>query len=131
MSVKTQDNHIFFQGDSIATTGWVYNSSDGNNATTGWETVDTNEVLVQIGCGTLSLSGDLHYRIEGKFDGLNRSASINTGKFSQAETEVDRLVRVTDRVKELRIGAKLSAMVASVLGSPNNFYAAVCMTDYR
>uniref|UniRef100_A0A6H1ZLI6 Uncharacterized protein n=1 Tax=viral metagenome TaxID=1070528 RepID=A0A6H1ZLI6_9ZZZZ len=131
MTVSNQNARIFFQGDSVSTTGYIYNSSEGNNATTGWINVKTDEVLIQIGCGTLLVgNGALQYRIEGKFDTLDRAASISVGSFAQSES-IDRVSRVTSKVKQIRVGARLSTMVSTILGSPNNFYAAVCLTELK
>ena len=130
MSVQTQNVRTFFIGDNIATTNYIYNSDNENTAAAGWVRCAANEVVCQVGCATKLAAGNLEYRIEGKFNTLDRAASLATGSFSTAES-VDRLINIDKRIEEIRVGVRLGTMVSTPVASPTNFYSGVCLTSYN
>lgn len=125
MSILSQSSRTFFSGDSIATTGYIYNSSGGNAATTGWVRCKSDHVVVQVGIPDLNAT-TLTYRIEGKISDIDRIASVYVEAVT-ASTDIDKLINISEKFKDIRVGAKVDGVVAT----PNNFYAYVCNTEIK
>ena len=143
MSINSQPGRTFFTGANIATTGIVYagvnasnaigRGSEVNNATTGWVQSKYDHAVVQLGVGTKLTAANVVFRIEGKYPGLDRPASILATLFSGAET-LDRVVNVVGKMSEIRVGAKISYVASPTLAvdaSPNNIYAGVVFSDIK
>ena len=130
MAINTVSGIALFTKHNVATTGYIYNESNGNAATSGWENVKTNHIVVQFQAATMTDVPTMQYRIEGKFPTLDRAASIHTESVS-APFSLDKLVEISEHVKHLRIGVKLGRMVASPLSSPCIIYAGICLAEGR
>ena len=130
MTIQTQTSRTFFQGYNVATTGFIYNSNGSNSATSGWIDVRSDHVLVQTCVATKNRTGSLIQRIEGKFSGYDRSASIDIRIIGNQDT-IDRLITINDKVREIRVGVKSTVSPSSPLASPLTFYAGVCKTDIK
>jgi len=130
VSVISNVSRTFFNGYNVATTGWIYNSSDGNNATTGWISAKADNVVVQVCVASLYTKAML-YRIEGRqTNGLSRPASIYVTSVAAAHG-VDVLHEVSEKIDQIRVGARLAVVTASITGSPCNFYAAAILTEIK
>ena len=124
----SQSGRVFFTGSTVATKNYIYSGSGSQNATTGWIDARADDVVVQTRLATKPNSEDVVYRIEGKFDALDRPASIYCNRLTAIEN-VDRLYVVTPRVKYVRVGLKMADTVASYTASACRFYAGVCLTE--
>lgn len=130
MTIQSRSKRTFFSGDNIATTGFIYNSLGENSSTTGWFDCSSDNILVRVGCATKLSSGNLVYKIEGKFEKPeidDRVASITLGSFVSANP-IDRLITVNEHIKSIRVGVKVN-IVSTPLGSPTNFYSSLFLTD--
>ena len=116
MSVMSQGVNTFFSGESIVATSFTYSDSEKCKA---------EEIVVQVGVPTLTATS-LTYRIEGLFPSATRWAEIYSEKVT-AETTVDKLINITERVQYMRVGAK----IVNVTATPNNFYCSVNLTEYK
>ncbi len=143
MSINAQPGRTIFTGENIATTGMSYggvNASDiiglgseSNAATTGWMDSKYDHAVVQLGVATKAVSaGNIVFRIEGRYPGLSRPASILATVFSAAES-MDRVVNIVGKMTELRVGVKTTSLVGtpfpSPTASPNNIYAGIVFSD--
>jgi len=124
MSVTSQAGRSLFSNYTVTATGFVYNDSGSKAATSGWITCKSDHVIVQVGAPTLNASA-LTYRIEGRFDSLNRAASVLASKLT-SPTSIDILHNIDKKFKEIRVGVK-----ADNTATPNKFYAGVCLTDIK
>jgi hypothetical protein len=132
MPVDTCSFSKFFDKYTVATTGWTYNDSGGASATAGWKSARYNELAVQTCVATHSAGTDktVVWRIEGKYNDNDRAASIYI--FSKtAANPIDQIYRVTEKVKQIRLGVRLGVMVGSLAGSAVIVYAGVGRTEYR
>ncbi len=127
MAVQSQWARKFFDGTNIATTGYVYNASLSNAATSGWIEAKGEYIFIQTGVSTLNASW-IEYRVEGKSDTIDRAASITVASITSAGG-LDQVVTITPKFKEYRIGVRAVASAAMVVASPNNFYAGICITE--
>jgi hypothetical protein len=130
MAINTVSGRAIFTKHNVATTGYIYNESNGNAATTGWETAKANHIIVQFQTATMTDIPTMQYRIEGKFPTLDRPASIHAESVS-APFALDKLIEVSEHVREIRVGVKLGRMVASPLSSPCTVYAGVCLAEEK
>lgn len=145
MSINAQPGRTIFTGENIATTGISYggvNASDimgqgseSNAATTGWIDSKYDHAVVQIGVATKAVSaGNIVFRIEGRYPGLSRPASILATVFSAVQT-LDRVVNIVGKMTEIRVGVKTTAVLGtpfpSPTASPNNVYAGVVFSDIK
>lgn len=132
MAIMSQSYRTVFNKCRVTASHFVYNTSKYVSATTGWVPSKCEHVIVQTRLAT-KLNADtcrFVYKIEGKFEGLNRPASIYANSLTAAQN-ADQLITVSEKVKEIRILAKTSRVVASVTASPCTFYAGVCLTELR
>ncbi len=128
MGVQAQSGRMFFNGyNVVATSNYVYNSSGGTNATAGLFPAKADEVLVQYAVATLTATS-LSFRIEGKFDKMDRWAEVYS-KTQTSVTTVDQLVQVSERFSNIRVGAKINNDDGS--NATNVFYAGLCLTEYK
>lgn len=130
MSITSQSSKAIFSGNNIATTGFIYNSSSGATATAGWLDCRSDHTVVQTCVATLTRSGNCIYRIEGKFDSLDRAASLDVGVLAAVNT-IDKIYEISEHIKYIRVGVRATIAPASPLASPCNFYAGVCLTDVK
>ncbi len=143
MSINSMPGRTFFTGANIATSGIVYagvnasnaigRGSEVNNATSGWTQSRYDHAVVQLGVATKLTSGNVIFRIEGRYPGMSRPASILATLFSAAES-IDRVVNVVGKMSEIRIGVRMDAVASpslSVDASPNNIYAGVVFSDIK
>ena len=128
MAINTVSGIALFTKHNVATTGYIYNESNGNAATSGWEKVKANHIIVQIQTATLTDIPNMQYRIEGKFPTFNRPASIHAESVT-APFALDKLIEISEHVREIRVGVKLGRMVASPLSSPCLIYAGICLAE--
>lgn len=125
MSIMAQSGRVFFNGDAIASTNYVYSSSNLGSSEEGWTSMKADWVNVAMCVSTLTAS-KLDYRIEGKFDTYNRAVEILTASVRTAH-DIDQLITVSEKLKEIRIGVKVDDASAT----PNNFYAGICLTERK
>lgn len=131
MSIS-MSGRVFFSAFNINTTGtWIYNDSLGVAATSGWIGCKTNHVLVQYACATLERSGGVELRIEGKFTGYDRVASVQHLNIAGANG-IDKLYNVTERFDYIRVGAKCGtnkATATDLAASPIALYVGMNLTE--
>lgn len=127
MSIMSQSSRTLFNGYNVTASAgtYVYNASGGSAATSGLRECKADEILVHVEVATLN-AASLFYRIEGRFDGLNRWAEIYSATITTADT-IGKLVNVTERPKEIRVGARINATLAS----PNNLYCGIVLSEYK
>ena len=132
MAILSHSGRKFFTAYNIASTNFVYTSNASAGADDGWITSKADHVGVQVCTATLDsdVSATLTYRIEGRAETIDRAASINVGEVT-ANQSIDTLIDIDERMKELRVGVKVSAVAASPTASPNAFYAGIFLTEVR
>ena len=123
MAILSQSGRTIFSGTNVATTGYIYTSAGGSGTTDGWYSNRANHVVVQVCTATLTATM-LTYRIEGKFNPLDRPAEVYSATVGSADT-IDKLIEVSEHVNEIRVGAKVDNADAS----PNNFYAGISYAE--
>ena len=128
MTIQSQNTKVVYSTYNVPGTSFVYNSSGGTAATSGWIDVRNDHVLVQTCVATIGRSGSVIQRIEGKFSSLDRAASIDVKVISTKDT-IDRLIQIDEKLREIRIGVKTSVAPSSPLASPLIFYGGICKTD--
>ena len=139
MSINAQPGRVIFSGNNIATTNMAYGganalgvigSKGGGSvaASTGWIDSKYDHAVVQLGVATETRSGDIVFRIEGKYAGLGRPASILATLFSGVESK-DRVINVVGKMSQLRVGVKTTIGPASPNASPCNVYAGIVFSD--
>ncbi len=143
MSINAQPGRVIFSGNNIATTNMVYGGANAAGvigskgggsiaATTGWIDAKYDHATVQLGVATDTLrsGNNVVFRIEGKYAGLNRPASILATLFSAAES-TDRVINVVGKMSEMRVGVLTTVGPASALASPCNVYAGIVFSDVK
>jgi hypothetical protein len=130
MAVKSQSYRTLFNKTNITASHFVYNTSKYVSATTGWVSSKYDSIIVQTRLATKTNADTCRfiYKVEGKFDGLNRPASIYVNSLTSVQN-ADQLITVSEKVKEIRLLAKTSRVVGSISASPCVFYAGVCLTE--
>lgn len=123
MRVSDTDK-VVFNGYSVKSTSFVYNSSGGTSTNDGWTNARSDDIAVQIAVATLNATS-LTYRIEGRTENLNRAASLHTEEVTVAHS-IDKIITISEKMKEIRIGAKIDHAA-----TPNNFYCAVISSDQK
>ena len=123
MAILSQSGRTIFSGTNVATTGFIYTPAGGSGTTDGWYSNRANHVVVQICTATLTAT-TLSYRIEGKFNPLDRPAEIYSKDVTTADS-IDQLINVVERVNEIRVGVKVDNAAAS----PNNFYSGISFAE--
>jgi len=125
MSIMSQSSRWFYEGHNVtATTSFIYDNTNATGVNAGAITTKTDHSVIQIGVPELSASC-LYYRVEGRFDTINRWAEVYSSTVT-ATTTIDELITVTEKVKELRVGVK-----AGNEATPNTVYAGICNTEVR
>lgn len=144
MSINTQPGRTIFTGENIATTGMSYAGVNASNimgkgneiisASTGWISSNYDHAVVQLGVATKLISAaNIVFRVEGRFPGLNRPASILATLFSGVEPR-DRVINIVGKMKEIRVGVRSTSVAASDVSpdaSPCNIYAGVIFSEVR
>jgi len=120
---------VIFSGDSLNATGYVYNNTASSNDEAGWHSCRVDDVVIQIGCSTLT-DLTVTYRVEGRLANKNRIASLTIGTISVAKS-IDETIVVSEKMREIRVGARLNTVPASPLASPNNLYCSIGLTERR
>ena len=125
----SQSGRKFFDGYNVASSNFVYTANGSTGADDGWIAAKGENVVIQVCLATLqSTAASLIYRIEGRFDTVNRAASIYSDKL-ESTCEIDNIINIVERVKEIRVGARISDVPASPVASPTNFYAGICISE--
>lgn len=125
MAIMSQGSRWFFNGHTVtATTSYIYDETNSSATDAGAIMTKTDNSVVQIGVPSLTASC-LYYRLEGRFDTIDRWASIFTGTIL-ATTSIDILKDVSYKVKEIRLGVYLGSDA-----TPNIIYAGVCNSETR
>ena len=122
--IMSQIARTIFDGESIASTNYVYNTAGGTAATTGWYDSRYDHSAVQVCVATLN-TASLTYRIEGRSDTYERPAVIFSESITSAQL-IDKIINVTEHVKEIRVGAKMSTVA-----TPNNIYAGIIFSEVK
>ena len=122
--IVSRSRKTLFDGYSVASTGYVYNSSGESDSDSGWFTSKADYCFITYSCATLTSSG-LTYRVEGRLNGSDRIASIATGTISSAMS-IDNIININEKVDELRFGVK-----ADSTATPNIFYASVSLVETK
>ena len=142
MSINAQPGRVIFSGNNIATTNMVYGganalgvigSKGGGSiaATTGWIDAKYDHATVQLGVATETrAANNIIFRIEGKYPGLDRPASILATLFSGVES-IDRVINIVGKMTEMRVGALTTVGPASANASPCNVYAGIVFSDVK
>lgn len=141
MAINAQPGRVIFSGNNIATTVIVYGgenalgiigSKGGGSvaATTGWIDSKYDHAVVQLGVATETRSGNVVFRIEGKYAGLGRPASILATLFSGVESR-DRVINVVGKMSQIRVGALSTVGPASPNASPCNVYAGIVFSEVK
>ena len=125
MSIMSQGSRWFFNGHTVtATTSYIYDETNSSATDAGAITAKTDYSVIQIGVPSLTASC-LYYRVEGRFDTVDRWASILTGTIL-ATTSIDIIKDIPYKVKDLRVGVYLGSDA-----TPNIVYAGICNTEVR
>ncbi len=130
MSIVSTSGRLFYTKYNVASTGFVYDSNGNADSDTGWQNCQADYIVVQTRLATHLRSGNLTLRIEGKFDTMDRAASIKTAVYTAAQ-DIDELHVIDERLKEIRVGVKSDTVPASLLASPCYVYAGLCLTEAR
>ena len=127
MAVKSISSRVWYNKTTVTASHFIYDSTKYVSATTGWIDARYDHVNVQCRLASkVSAAGvGFVYRVEGKFDSLDRPASIYCNRITAVQP-IDQLITVTPKVKQIRLAVKTSA---SVIGSPCTFYGGVCFTE--
>jgi len=142
VSINAQPGRTIFKGTNIATTAMSYGGqnasaimgegSESVAATTGWISSKYDHAVIQLGVATKAVSANnIVFRIEGRYPGLNRPASILATLFSAAEA-TDRAINIVGKMAEIRVGVRTTStqdVTLSPAASPNNVYAGVVFSD--
>lgn len=139
MSINSQPGRTFFTGENVATTGISYKGvnvqnvlGNGNEialATSAWTSSKYDHAVIQVGVATLTRSGNIVFRIEGRYPNLGgRPASILATLFSAVES-TDRVINVVGKMADIRVGVLSTIMPASPMASPCNIYAGVVFSE--
>ena len=129
MSVQAQSYRTMFSNYNVTASHLVYNNNSGLTATSGWFNSKSDEVTIAICCATLT-SDSVSYRIEGKFSGSDRIASLDFGSFSVSNS-IDKLIKINYPTSQIRLGIKSSSTVASPLASPNRIYCGLFLNEIK
>jgi hypothetical protein len=119
-----------FSNYNLTASHFVYNSSGGTTTATGWFSSKASDVVISLCCATLT-SNSITYRIEGKFTGSDRVASIDSGTISTANPTVSKLIKVNYPTSQIRLGLKVPSTVASPSASPTNIYADLFLRELK
>lgn len=132
MAVQSQSTHVWYNKTTVTASHFIYNSTKYVSATTGWINAKYDHVNVQCRLASKANANTVGfiYRVEGKFDQLDRPASIYCNKITAVQP-IDQLITVTPKVKQIRLAVKTSRTVASVTASPCTFYGGVCFTEVK
>jgi hypothetical protein len=130
MAISTISGYRFFSNYLVASSNFVYNSNASTNSTAGWANARAEHVAVQVCVATLDTvtAKPLIYRIEGKNNTINRSASIYVATVSAAQG-IDQIVNISERFDRVRIGVKLTSVPASPLASPTYFHSGLILAE--
>ena len=131
MSIISNSGRNFFSGYNVLATpltGFVYNSDGDTDSEAGWITCRADEVSIAYAAATLTAT-TLLLRIEGRFDTYDRAASLYSAAVTSSQT-IDKIVRIAEKVKEVRIGVRTDADNILV-ASPNIFYAGLCLSESK
>ena len=125
MAIMSQGSRWFFNGHTVtATTSYIYDETNSTATDAGAIMTKTDYSVVQIGVPSLTASC-LYYRLEGRFDTIDRWAEIYSDTIT-AVTTIDQLIYITEKVKEIRLGVYLGNDA-----TPNIIYAGVCNSETR
>lgn len=124
MSIVSQYARIIYNGYNVASTNYVYTSNASTGADDGWYSCKTDHVALQVCAATLT-AASLTYRIEGRSDTYTRPAEIYTDSITSAQS-IDEIINITEKVKEVRIGVKLSAVA-----TPNSFHCGLVQSEVK
>lgn len=126
MAINAISGRVIYDSFNVTATGYVYNENGGNSATSGWVSSKGDHILVQVNVATMVDVPSMQYRIEGKFPTLDRPASIYAESVTSPFT-IDKLIEVSEHVKEIRLGVKLGQAVSP--SSPCIVYGGVCLAE--
>lgn len=142
MPTLSQGTINIFSGENIATTGYSYATANPQNVigkgsevtlgTTGWQSGKYNNLTFQFGVATLTRSGNVQFRVEGrtKLNGT-RPASIYVQTLT-AITPLDYVYNLTTpKLAQVRVGVRTSIGPASPLASPCNIYCTLLQNEDR
>ena len=131
MVVRSQSVISIYTKCNVSASHFIYDDTKAVGANVGWVESRAEDVTVQcrVATKTNAAAKYLIYRVEGRFDTNSRAASIYCNRVS-AKQNMDQLIYVNERVRQIRVAAKMSAKPASPLASPCIFYAGVCLTEY-
>jgi len=118
MSVNTRD---IFAGDLVASTTYSFSN---------WIGVEVDNVSVMCGVATMTRSGVIQFRFEGRLASslTERVASMSTLSIAGAITP-DKIVNLsTPKVKQIRVGVRADTS-ASLTGSPCNVYSKIYLRE--
>jgi len=125
MTIINSTGRVFFsQYNAVATPSYVYTSAAATGSEDGWIAAKADNNGVAICVATLTASY-LYYRIEGRFDTYGRPIEIYSKTKTSADS-IDQFIRITEQVKELRIGVRTDSNA-----SPNYFYAGLAQAESR
>ena len=133
MSIVSSSQRTLISGLNIVATGtYYYNNTASKNSLAGWIQSKCTDLVLQIGCGTLT--NPVLYRIEGKATPTSRVASIAVGNIPG--TGIDKLVAVdTLKTPFVRVGVHCATVNASLdrrtRVEPHIAYVTALLTDRR
>lgn len=124
MSITTQYARTIYDGYDVASTNYVYTSNGSTGADDGWYICKTDHVAIQVCAATMN-TASLTYRIEGRSDTYTRPAEIFSESITSAQS-IDKIINVTEKVKEVRVGVRLSTVA-----TPNNFHCGLVQSEVK
>ncbi len=122
MAVLSQATRTILNGESVASTGYTYNTTASSGANHGWIDTKYNDILFQIGVATLNATS-LTYRVEGRANSNSRAGEIVTASLNAVST-IDTFIEISERVGQVRVGHKINNTA-----TPNNVYSRLVMTE--
>jgi len=122
MAILSQPTRLLFNAATITTVATYTYMHDKDTTVSEWISIKYDNVVLQCCTATLTASS-MDVRIEGRFPASNRAAEIYNYTVTAAES-IDRLINITERVKEIRVGAKVGNA-----STPNVFYSSVIFSE--
>ena len=127
MPISTSIATTIFKSTPITAKTYIYTSAGGAGAEDGWISGKRDFNYLQVGLGTLTATS-VTIRVEGRSvdsEGIDRSASLVVETYT-ATHSIDKVITISEKYKELRVGAKIDAAA-----TPNNLHVRFIQANER
>jgi len=123
--IQAQPTRTLFNAATIVSVATFTYMSEKNSNLPTWLPCKYDYAVVQSCIATLGgASADI--RIEGRFPASNRAASVYSYHVTAAES-IDRLINISEKLAEIRIGVKVSDNTST----PNIIYSSVVFSEIK